>query len=58
MVELKIINVLISLRPKGSLLAQLRIQPLIRDRVLKAQLREMKVEKVKSKFEKRIKTPF
>lgn len=51
-------NALISLRLERSLRAQLRIQPIIQDRVLKAQLKEMEVEKVKSNFEKGVETPF
>ena len=57
-VELKKIGLRLSVRPKGSLLAQLKIRSVLRDRVLVAQQADGKVKEIKERVNKGIETSF
>jgi hypothetical protein len=58
LIELGKINAKIEVGPVDSLLAQLKIRSVFRDRILEAQMRDAKVKKVRDKVESGAETPF
>jgi hypothetical protein len=58
LIELGKINAKIEVGPGDSLLAQLKIRSVFRDRILEAQMRDAEVKKVRDKVESRAETPF
>jgi hypothetical protein len=57
-VELKKIGLRLSVGPEGSLLAQLKIQFVLRDKVLVAQQADGKVKEIKERVNKGVETSF
>jgi len=58
LIELGKINAKIEVGPGDSLLPQLKIRSVFRDRILEAQMRDAEVKKVRDKVESRAETPF
>jgi hypothetical protein len=56
--KLKKMNLQVIIGSKGSLLAQIKIWFVLRDKVLKAQQTDEEVKKVKEKMDQGIETPF
>jgi hypothetical protein len=48
----------VDIGPKGSLLAQLKLQSVLKNKVLEAQLKEVKMRKIVKKIKEWIEVPF
>jgi hypothetical protein len=58
LLELRNINAKVEIGPEGSLLAQLKVRSVFREKVLGAQQNDIEVSKIKYKIEFEVKTPF
>jgi hypothetical protein len=51
-------DIQVDIGPKGSLLAQLKLQSVLKNKVLEAQLKEVKMRKIVKKIKEWIEVPF
>jgi len=58
LLELRKINANIEIRPKHSLIAQLKVRSMLQDKVLEAQQKDVEVGKIRDKLKLGIETPF
>jgi hypothetical protein len=57
LLELRKINAKVEIGPRGSLLAQLKVRSVFREKILGAQRIDIEVSKIKDKIEFRVETP-